>query len=340
MVQNRLPAGGPGSSGARGRERGREDETEGGREGGRAAAAAAAWASLPRWEAAVLHLWPWGAEKQVMKALPETGLDQARGPSLRGLCPTPWKGEKVGRSAPIWPDREALGMLNLYLISGSHSCCESVCLRGCSLSVCLSETFQTLLSFQRLKKSAKFAGMCTFIHWILCNSAGLVAVPLSWKGAFLQLTGCRSLGFPPPWAEFPTPGSRVALRFEARQLLVWQGGRGRDQRLWPLNCTSDPYCLSFRHLGFLSLGSKVTANFLATYTSYTDQVTGRLGPWGLQGKSTLSSGAAPPSANSPGWEIAPFAAGDRAGAGGSAGRGVERATFTGPRGFTPAGLEA
>lgn len=67
------------SGSARGRERGREGETEGGREGGRAAAAAVAGASLPGREAAALHLWPWGAEEQVTKALPEAGLDQARG---------------------------------------------------------------------------------------------------------------------------------------------------------------------------------------------------------------------------------------------------------------------
>lgn len=48
------------------------------------------------------------------------------------------------------------------------------------------------------------------------------------EGAFLLLSGCRILWFPPPWAEFPAPGSRLALRFEARQLVAWQGRRGRD----------------------------------------------------------------------------------------------------------------
>ena len=47
------------------------------------------------------------------------------------------------------------------------------------------------------------------------------------EGAFLLLFGRQNLWFPPPWAEFPAPGSRVTLRFEARQLLVWQGGRGK-----------------------------------------------------------------------------------------------------------------
>lgn len=134
------PREGSASSSARGRERGREGETEGGREGGRAAAAAVARASLPRREAAALHLWPWGAKEQVTEALPEAGLDEARGPSLPGLCPTPWREKKVGRSAPAGLAERPRGMLNLYLISGSHSCCES-CLppemRVACLFVCL-----------------------------------------------------------------------------------------------------------------------------------------------------------------------------------------------------------
>lgn len=77
-------------------------------------------------------------------------------------------------------------MLNLYSISGSHSCCESVCLRRCGLPGCLSvrlsETSQTLgCPSKGWKKSGKFVGMYTFIHWILCNSAELLGARPSWR---------------------------------------------------------------------------------------------------------------------------------------------------------------
>lgn len=76
----------PRAAAREGREReGRARKRGRGREGGRAAAAAAAGASPPRRKAAALHLWPWGAEEQVTEALPEAGLDQARGTSLLGL---------------------------------------------------------------------------------------------------------------------------------------------------------------------------------------------------------------------------------------------------------------
>lgn len=216
---------------------------------------------------------------------------------------------------------------------------------------CVSETPQTLGSPSKGwgEKSGKFVGMCTFIHWILCNSAGLVKAPPSWKGAFLLFSGCGVLWLPPPRAEFPAPGSRVSVRFEARQRAVGQGGRGRDE-LWPLNCTSDWYCLSFRHLCFLSLGSKVTANFLATHTSHKRSGNITQGHWGSGQSAALPLGRLPLQPlprlenqtvlREP--EIAPFAAerqgGGAGGNAGPAGRGVERATFTGPGGFTPAGL--
>lgn len=103
---------------------------------------------------------------------------------------------------------------------------------------------------------------------------------------------------------------------------------------------------------FLSLGSKVTANFLATHTSHKRSGNKALRAIGARGRagSGSSSGAAPPPATprlenqtmlgEP--EIAPFAAerqgGGAGGNAGPAGRGVERATFTGPEDFTPAGL--
>lgn len=114
--------------------------------------------------------------------------------------------------------------------------------------------------------------MCTFIHWILCNSAG--PAPPSWKGVSSCFLDAEFSGSLRHGLSFPVLGSRVALRFEARQLLVGQGGRGGGARGGPrlLNCTSSLYCLSFRHLLFLSLGSKVTANFLAIHHT-KDQVT-------------------------------------------------------------------
>lgn len=60
------------------------------------AAAVVAGASLPRREAAALRLWPGGAEKQVTKALPEAGLDQASETKSYGSLPEALAGEKVG----------------------------------------------------------------------------------------------------------------------------------------------------------------------------------------------------------------------------------------------------
>lgn len=85
LVQNRLPAGGP-----RERQRAREGEREGGRgrgrEGRRAGSGGCGGRGFPpRAEAAALHLWPWEAEEQVTKALPEAGLDQARGTEASGV---------------------------------------------------------------------------------------------------------------------------------------------------------------------------------------------------------------------------------------------------------------
>lgn len=97
------------SGSARGRERGREGETEGGREGGRAAAAAVARASLPGREAAALHLWRWGAEKQVMKALPEAGLDQARETEPSRFLPSALEGREGREIGARRPDRAASG---------------------------------------------------------------------------------------------------------------------------------------------------------------------------------------------------------------------------------------
>jgi hypothetical protein len=101
------PREGPASGSARGRER------EGGREGreGRRAGGGGCGgrASLPRREAAALHLWPWEAEEQVTKALPEAGLDQARGTESSGSLLEALAGEKVGRSAPARPGKEAWG---------------------------------------------------------------------------------------------------------------------------------------------------------------------------------------------------------------------------------------
>lgn len=54
-----------------------------------------AGASLPRREAAALHLWPWGAEEQVTKALPEAGLDQARGTESSGSLPNALEGREA-----------------------------------------------------------------------------------------------------------------------------------------------------------------------------------------------------------------------------------------------------
>ena len=55
-------------------------------------------------EAAALHLWPWGAEEQVTKALPEAGLDQARGTESSGSLPDALEGRE-GReigALPAW----------------------------------------------------------------------------------------------------------------------------------------------------------------------------------------------------------------------------------------------
>lgn len=128
------------------------------------------------------------------------------------------------------------------------------------------------------------------------------------------------------------------------------GRAGKNPRLWFLNCTSSPYCLSFRHLRFLSLGSKVTANFLATHTSHKRSGNNALRATESEDRAALVLGRLPLQSlprlekqtvlGEP--EITPFAA-ERQGGGagakaGPAGHGVERATFTGPGGFTLAEL--
>lgn len=104
LVQNRLPAGGP-----RERRRAREGEREGGRgrgrEGRRAGSGGCGGRGFPPpAEAAALHLWPWGAEEQVTKALPEAGLDQARETESPGSLPDALEGRE-GReigACPAW----------------------------------------------------------------------------------------------------------------------------------------------------------------------------------------------------------------------------------------------
>lgn len=68
-----------------------------------------AGASLPRREVAALHLWPWGAEEQVMKALPEAGLDQARGTDSSGSLPNALEGREGREIRARRPGREASG---------------------------------------------------------------------------------------------------------------------------------------------------------------------------------------------------------------------------------------
>lgn len=120
------------------------------------------------------------------------------------------------------------------------------------------------------------------------------------------------------------------------------GRAGRDPRLWLLNCTSSPYCLSFRHLRFLSLGSKVTANFPAIHTSHKRSGNNALRAIESEHSAALVLGRLPLQSlprlekqtvlGEP--EITPFAAERRGGGAGvkagRAGHGVERATFTGP----------
>lgn len=192
--------------------------------------------------------------------------------------------------------------------------------------------------------------MCTFIHWIPCGSAGLPAAPPSWKGALARVLGAPcTRAASTPGAEFPAPGSRVALRSEARQApsRAREGG-GEASRCGPLIVLRAGIVSPFRHLRFLSLSSKVTANFRATHTSHKRSGNGALRATG--GSAAPALGRPPPATpratnqssvggagNSP---VCCGAAG-RAGAPAEhrlAGRGVERATFTGPRAFAPAGL--
>lgn len=68
-----------------------------------------AGAFLPGREAAAWHLWPWGAEKQVTKALPEAGLDQARGTESSRSLPNALEGREGREIGARRPGREALG---------------------------------------------------------------------------------------------------------------------------------------------------------------------------------------------------------------------------------------
>lgn len=110
-------------------------------------------------------------------------------------------------------------MFNLCMISASHSRCESVCLGRRRLPVCL-RLLKPGHSFQRLRKIRL---RNVYFHSLDSLQLGGAGTP-KLEGSFFLFSGRGVLWLPP--LSFPVLGSRVALRFEARQLLVGQGGRG------------------------------------------------------------------------------------------------------------------
>lgn len=214
---------------------------------------------------------------------------------------------------------------------------------------CLSETSQTRALLPKAEKNSSSECVLSFIGFSATRRGRYPQVGRELSSCFLDVEFSGFLGHR---LSFPVLGSRVALMFEARQLPVGQGGRGRDPRLCLLNCTSSLYCLSFRHLRFLSLGSKVTANFLAIHTSHKRSGNNVLRAIKSEHRAALALGRLPLQPlprlenqtvlGEP--EITPFAA-ERQGGGagakaGRAGHGVERAMFTGSGGFTLAELGA
>lgn len=161
------------------------------------------------------------------------------------------------------------------------------------------------------------------------KSAGSVVAPQVGREGLLQLAGCPvrpSASLRGPRARFPAP------RLEARQLpQPCRGGQGGGETSGsgPLNCTSDPYCLSFCHLCFLllSLASKVTANFWATHIT---QVSGNKAPTGQEGEAPgrehpLARGALPPASTPQAGKLDPVGgAGNSPVCGGAVGGGERR----------------
>lgn len=123
--------------------------------------------------------------------------------------------------------------------------------------------------------------MCTFIHWILRASAGLLATPPSWKGAPSRPRGARCAG---------SLRHRLQVRESPRGLRPdsSQSGReggGRGQPLWPLDCTSGPYCLSPFATSASSVWSPKSLQISLRHIYHTkDQVTARSGPRGAPGR--------------------------------------------------------